>query len=168
MKKLNRNIPVYVLLLVFCAIYFAGTFNLAPSRAKTISDAVVPRICILGLAITDCIILFNALKNNKAVREAGISEEELSAERAAAKKRTGKIVYLIAVMVIAIAAMKPLGFVISMIFFLLTTMIPGIPKEKRNYFIIIPVAVLLPLAVHLVFLNVFSILLPPGVLTFLT
>ena len=166
MKKKKLKLCVFALLLVFCLVYFYGTFRMKPSEAKTIADSFMPRVVVIGLAAMILIMIRRTLAEAKAA--ASGSPEEKSEE---ARERTTfliRILFIIAVFVISIACMEKLGFVISMCFFLLAMFLGGTPKEQRNYFILVPLAVILPLGVFLLFLNVFSILLPPGILLFLT
>ncbi len=166
MKKKNLNLCVYGLLLLFCLVYFYGTFRMKPSEAKTIADSFMPRVVVIGLAAMIGIMIHRTLAAAKNA-PSGTAEEK-AAERKERRTFRMKILFIIAVFVISIACMEKLGFVISMSFFLLAMFLGGTPKEQRNYLILIPLAVILPLGVFLLFLNVFSILLPPGILLFLT
>lgn len=63
--------------------------------------------------------------------------------------------------------LKPIGFVITSIVYMFIQMMLFVPAElrnKKNYIIFAVVSIVLPIAVNLLFVNVFSLILPTGIL----
>ena len=50
-QKNRFEIPLYSFLLVFCAVFFYGTFQIRKGRAATLSDTFMPRLTIIILAV---------------------------------------------------------------------------------------------------------------------
>ncbi len=63
--------------------------------------------------------------------------------------------------------LKPIGFVITSIVYMFAQMLLFVPSElrsKKNYIIFAIVSVVLPIIVNMLFVNVFSLILPTGIL----
>lgn len=63
--------------------------------------------------------------------------------------------------------LKPIGFVITSIVYMFAQMLLFVPSElrsKKNYIIFAIVSVVLPIVVNMLFVNVFSLILPTGIL----
>lgn len=66
-----------------------------------------------------------------------------------------------------ILLLKPVGFVITSAVYMFTQMMLFVPKEyrsKKNYIIFAVIAIALPIGVNALFANVFSLILPAGIL----
>ncbi|MGL5434797.1 MAG: tripartite tricarboxylate transporter TctB family protein [Lachnospiraceae bacterium] len=64
-------------------------------------------------------------------------------------------------------ALKPVGFVISSIVYMLVQMIIFVPDDKRStkmYLIFAVISVIMPILVNMLFVDVFSLVLPAGIL----
>ena len=84
------------------------------------------------------------------------------------KKKGGKVLLLDALsllgIIFAVFLFKPLGFVLSMILYLLYSFLLFIPKQERNLKIQIPLAVGYPIVIYLLFVRILNISLPAGIL----
>lgn len=60
--------------------------------------------------------------------------------------------------------MKPLGFLISTSAYMFLQTIILFPNKKKNYIIMISVSLIFSIAVYLVFVRIFSLVLPRGIL----
>lgn len=73
---------------------------------------------------------------------------------------------IVVLLILYIALFKPLGFILSSIAFLLCSMTFLTPKTKRNWFWIIGISVVVPVAVYFLFVSGFKLKLPAGILNF--
>lgn len=67
-----------------------------------------------------------------------------------------------------ILLLKPVGFVITSIVYMFVQMLLFVPKElmtKKRLILFGMISVILPIAVNLLFVNVFSLILPAGILS---
>lgn len=167
MKHNKYEIPVYSFLLAFCGVFFYGTYNIRPGRAKTVSDAFVPRVTLAIMAVLLIILLVKAIISQYRYKRE-VPAEEKEEEKKKTKEFLKKMGILIAVFTFTIIMMKTLGFIISMTFYLLFMFIWLAEDKKRNWKVIIPIGVLFPFTLFMVYLKVFSVLLPAGVLKFLS
>ncbi|MEG1584915.1 MAG: tripartite tricarboxylate transporter TctB family protein, partial [Anaerovorax sp.] len=71
-----------------------------------------------------------------------------------------------ALLVLYVAAFKPLGFILSSVAFLFCAMLFLTPKEKRNWIYIVALSVIIPIAVYFLFVSGFRLKLPAGILNF--
>ena len=167
MKNNKFEIPVYSFLLVFCGVFFYGTFFIKAGRAKTVSDSFVPRLTIGLMAILLVILLVKAIMASKTAR-AAMTDEEKAKEKEELKYFASRMGILIVILTATIIMMQKLGFIIAMSFYLLVMFIWLAEDKKPKWKVILPIALLFPLALFMVYLRVFSVLLPAGVLKFLT
>jgi len=167
-KNNKLEIPVYSSLLIACIAFMYATFVIKKGRAATIGDAFVPRIVIGLLIVLLAILLAQAIRNRVRESRAEISPEVKAEQRAKTGKAIGSFLFVSAVMALSVYMMKSLGFVIAMTFYLLCLFIGLTKKEERNWKVILPIGLLFPVVLFILYLRVFSILLPAGVLKFLT
>ncbi len=158
---------MYSALLVFCGVFFYSTFFIKAGRAKTVSDSFFPRITIGLLAVILVILLVKAIRAERVAR-ANETPEEKAKDREELKHFAINMGILLLVFAATIWMMKTLGFIIAMTAYLLFMFIWLAENGKRNWKVILPIALLLPLIIFVVYLRVFSVLLPAGILKFLT
>jgi hypothetical protein len=163
MRTNRQEKIVSLLLMLFCVVYFIFTFRIRSVDVKTIPDSYMPRLCIVLLFITLTANLYTLCKNEKTKKTTAFTQKKLQNQKT---KRT-KLFFVICVFFATILLFWVAGFVISMAVFLMCFFVGLAPPQEKNYKLFVPLAILLPLGIHLLFLNVFYILLPPGILTFL-
>lgn len=159
-QKNRFEIPLYSFLLVFCAVFFYGTFQIRKGRAATLSDTFMPRLTIIILAVLLLVLLCQSIAKQWKFRGEKQSEEEKAVNRFC----TLRFFYVLVIMAVSVWLMDKLGFVISMTIFLLLLFIGLAENGKPKWKIILPLSILFPLVMFIVYLKVFSILLPPGIL----
>ncbi len=165
--KNKHEIPVYSGLLIFGAIFFYGTFKIKPGRAATIADSFVPRVAVLTMMALLVVLLVQAIKKQQAEASQRTPEQKAAA-RAETKRFALRVLFVTAVMGVSVYLMDKLGFVLSMTFYLLCLFIGLAENGKRRWKVIIPLALLFPVLLFILYLDVFSVLLPPGIMKFLT
>lgn len=168
MKNSKLEIPVYSFFLAFCAVFFYGTFKIKTGRAATVSDAFLPRIVVVLMMVLLVILLVQAILKRREENAAKKSAEEKAAEKVKTKQYVTKILFVTLVMGITVYMMDTLGFIIAMTFFLLCMFIGLAEKGKRRLKISLPIALIFPIVLFILYLEVFSVLLPAGILKFLT
>ena len=167
MKNNKFEIPVYSALLIFCGVFFWNTFFIKAGRAKTVSDSFVPRVTLGLMAVLLVILLVKAIVIEHKNRSSMPAEEKRK-EKEELKFFFSRMGILVAVFTATIIMMKTLGFIIAMTFYLLFMFIWLAEEKKPNWKVVLPIGLLFPLALFMVYLKVFSVLLPAGVLKFLT
>lgn len=78
-----------------------------------------------------------------------------------------KLIATMALLFLYLFLLKPVGFMIASILYTFIQMLLFVPREdksKKSYLIFAVVAVVIPIAVNLIFANVFSLILPEGTL----
>lgn len=168
MKNNHFEIPVYCVFLAFCGVFLYGTYNIKPGRAATISDAAVPRASVLIMIVLLLALLVQAIRKRHAEAMAEKTDEERAEEKARLMSFFKSFGFLLVTMIAAVVMMDTLGFIIASIFFLLCLFIGLAENGKRNWKAILPIAIVFPPALFFLYLKVFSVLLPSGILDFLT
>lgn len=77
------------------------------------------------------------------------------------------LIMTLALLFFYVLLLKPIGFVITSIVYMFIQMLLFVPAElrsKKNIIIFAVVSVILPIAVNLLFVEVFSLILPTGIL----
>jgi hypothetical protein len=118
----------------------------------------MPRLSAVMLFILLGVVLlqnfFHYIKNPPQP----LSEEAVKKLR----QKRKMLALVIGIFLVAILLFFTLGFVIAMAFFLFTLFYTLAPKGDRNLKLLIPLAIFAPVVIHLVFLHVFYVLLPPA------
>lgn len=159
----RKNVIAYAALIAFGIVFYLQTLKIKKMEINTIPDSFIPQAaCILMIVL--CII--QLIRSAAEKKTDSVQEEDKQTER----EKLKKVGILCVVFALAVALMKPLGFVIDIALLLFTLFMMLAPKEERTKKKMLIFAVISPVitfAVFYVFLNVFSALLPMGVLKFL-
>lgn len=114
----------------------------------------MPKLCAgLWILISAPLIMTSAMMPNNKDENAGIH----------VKGFLGTLILLI----VYVFLLKPIGFVLTSIVYMFIQMMMFVPQELRsrnNYILFVVISVALPIIVNLVFVNVFSLILPTGIL----
>ncbi len=182
MKDAKKELWIGAVFLVLSVAYFLGSFAISSYSGygnQVVDSKFMPRVLGVMMAVLSGIQILTALK---ALRTAG-SEEGPAARAGAAtasnpeeaKERFDEDAYvkgssmrsflvIAALLVLYVAAFKPLGFILSSAAFLFCAMLFLTPKEKRSWVWIIGLSVVIPVAVYFLFVSGFKLKLPAGIL----
>ena len=140
---------------IFAAVYFVMALQIPEFNDGFVSSDAMPKIYGILLMLLSAVQIFSALrKKDTPAKEEG----------------DGKFVVVPEVMItfffliLYVVLLKPLGFVISTIIFLLGMITLFTPKEKRNIIKIVLISVIFSVAVYWLFAKVLSLSLPQGIL----
>lgn len=152
-KKLSERIMSVVLLISGVALWVRAQAIDAGTTMGQGSD-FMPRICATMWVILAAILVLQAMKMPSG------TDKELDINM---KGYLLTLVYLFAY----IALLNIVGFSIASILYIFAQMMLYVPDDartKRNIIIFVVLAVVIPIAVEQLFANVFSLLLPTGIL----
>ena len=110
-------------------IYFSQTFYIKKITVLNVDSAFIPRVCAVFMMILALILMVQGLlkERNKAV------EETSPEQKAESYKKFKAVMTAMAILGAAIFMMEPLGFIISMVFYLMASFITLSAKQERNY-----------------------------------
>ena len=167
MREKSKSMIAYVLLILFGAVYLIQTFSIKKVNINTIADSFLPRVaCICMMLLCAYQMAKGLIKQAKTRESTALSKEKWQV----VLTRLKKIGVLLVVLAVAVALLKSLGFVIDMALLLFVLFFLFTPKEKRTKKQLILYGIsspLISLFVYYVFLKVFSVLLPAGILKML-
>lgn len=163
MYKKYNDIITGLVLMVVCGVLWAEAGHIVNLSYMPIKADGLPKITIAAIFILALVIFLQGLyKLAKTPKESSRSGEgKLVLEKALA------VGFCLLTILLAIIALKPLGFLPTMVLYLFCNFAVLTPKEKRNWPIICLTAILAPIAVWAMFVLVFEITLPYGVLSFM-
>ena len=143
---------------IFAAVYFVMALQIPEFNDGFVSSDAMPKIYGILLMLLSAGQIFGALRQKKDASEQG------------AEAGSGKIVIVPEVLItfffliLYVVLLKPVGFVISTIIFLLGMITLFTPKEKRSVIKIVLISVIFSIAVYWLFAKVLSLSLPQGIL----
>lgn len=152
-KKLSETLVNLVLVLSGAALWLAAQ-KIEVGAAMGQGGDFMPKLCsTIWLIIAVLLFVFGLKNPDTGKNEPGISLKGF--------------LMTLALLFIYVLLLKPIGFVITSIVYMFIQMMLFVPAElrsKKNYVIFAIVSVVLPIAVNLLFVNVFSLILPTGIL----
>ena len=157
----NKNIVAGLIFLIISLIYFFQTFSLQVIQSLSINPGFLPRIYGIVLFILSIALIIGGYKEtDKTVKENDLEEAVIDSGTGKLMRRD--TILTILVLGLAIAMMRPFGFIISGIFYLISSFIVLSKTEEREIvkFVIISVATVV--AIYLVFVEGLDLLLPSG------
>lgn len=141
-------------------LFLAGILLLISAQSIEVGAAMgqggdfLPKLCSLFWVIISGLMLASSVFKSTAQ-----SEDKKG-------NITGFLLTLL-LLFLYVLLLKPIGFVITSSFYMFLQMMLFVPRElidKKRLLIFVVVSVLLPVLVNLLFANVFSLILPAGVL----
>jgi len=182
-KKLQKSISKFrelIMAFIFLAVYVVLYISTYHIRSIAASDGLGPRftprvvlICLIGLTIIlmikETVRLVSAKKHeNRSSEDATVDasktkEDKAPKEHPALDKGTISIISLI----LYVLLLKPLGFVLASVLYVITQMFFFSGKEKRKPVLFICLGIGLCLVIYLIFKKVMYIGLPSGILSFM-
>jgi len=131
--------------------------------SKDVGSSFMPKIGAALLCIFGLIILISGVRKYFPGK---VGKESVSKESGGVAKE-GKLqaaAVTLALMVAYILLINPIGFLIATTLYLFAQIIILAPREKRNYPLFGIIAVVVSASIYFTFLNVFSMMLPMGIL----
>ncbi|MGI6031494.1 MAG: tripartite tricarboxylate transporter TctB family protein [Eubacteriales bacterium] len=157
-----KDIIAAIILLLVTAWYFSGTFMDLKFALSDYGAEFVPRIyCICMLLVCIGILIKSILQCKK---QAG--SQNASASSFALTAAGKRVLLTIAVIIVYIALMEPLGFLGSSILYLFVQTWILAPVEKRKPVAFLVFAILGAVFLDYVFVKFFYLSLPAGILGF--
>lgn len=165
MKKKYEDLWAGIL---FVAIGILVSTQLGSIKLTNIAmtSRMLPEMCtyiLIGLGIIEIIKWFLQYHKLNKTEEA---ENKTEGSETSAKGKympTVRVIACLALFAIFIFLLKPCGFIVSGIVYLLATFFVIVPKGYKNMKVYL-ISILFPIAVYFIFTKAFSIILPTGTL----
>ncbi len=180
MNHKKRELWMGIVLLIFSIAYFAGSFTIPTYSGygtQALDSKFMPRllaVMMAGLSITHMIAVLrnkSTLTDDKNKETGSMTADSLEDaqknydEDAILKGSSIRDVLVIAAFLIFYAAaFSSLGFILSSGIFLFGSILFLTPTEKRNWFWIVGLSVVIPVAIYFLFVSGFKLRLPSGIL----
>lgn len=183
MKNAKKELWIGIVFLALSVAYFLGSFAISSYSGygnQVVDSKFMPQLLGVMMAVLSAIQILTALKAEKKGRMDDGGEGAQTAAATASTPEEAKesfdedayvkgssmksFLVIAALLVLYVAAFKPLGFILSSAAFLFCTMLFLTPKEKRSWLWIIGISVVIPVAVYFLFVSGFKLKLPAGIL----
>ena len=152
-KKRSEIIIAAVLTVVGIALWFSAR-QIQTGAVMGQGGDFMPKLCSwLWLIISVLLLISAVMEEDDGVKEMGINIKGFLAT--------------LALLFVCVLLLKPVGFVLTSIGYMFLQMLLFVPAElrnKKNYIFFVIISVILPIAVNALFVNVFSLILPTGIL----
>lgn len=152
-KKISEVVLSIILLIAGIALWFASQ-KIEVGAAMGQGGDFMPKLCSTVWVLISALLLIS----NITMKDEGEKTEGINLK--------GFFATLI-LLFVYVFMLKPVGFVISSIVYMLIQMIlfvPAVYRIKKNYILFVVLSVIVPVAVNALFVNVFSLILPTGIL----
>jgi putative tricarboxylic transport membrane protein len=157
-KNQTMNIAAGAIFLVYGTLMLYGGISItAVPKPGDVGSAFMPRLCG-GLIIFLSILLLCVTFFGKG------SKPERKTETGAPFNRRS-IVFSVLLLIIYMAALIPLGFILSStIYLVLQMLLMANQPEKKHVILYIFISLVTPLLVNYIFYSMFALMLPAGIL----
>lgn len=142
----------------FGFVYLIMSFSVRQYGDAVLDSRSLPKVLGALLLVFGLIRLFASIK---ILMKANSDEPATEPEEAGSRIH---VILTLALMLAYALTMKTLGFLISTTVYMFFQSIILFPKRKMNYLITIAVSLIFSVSVYLVFVRVFSLVLPQGIL----
>lgn len=152
-KKISEVVLSMILLIAGIALWFASQ-KIEVGAAMGQGGDFMPKLCSTVWVLISALLLIS----NITMKDEGEKTEGINLK--------GFFATLI-LLFVYVFMLKPVGFVISSIVYMLIQMllfVPAVYRTKKNYILFVVLSVIVPVAVNALFVNVFSLILPTGIL----
>lgn len=148
-----------VVLLVVTWFYYQGTFMELKFKLSKYGAEFVPRIyCLIMAAVAAGLIARGILHLWRNPNPGQVPPID--------KKAATKVMLTIGVIVVYLLTMRPLGFVLSTVIYLILQVLVTAPRAKFKPVAVVAFAVFVACSLNYLFLHVFYLALPAGIFTF--
>lgn len=152
-KKISEVVLSMILLIAGIALWFASQ-KIEVGAAMGQGGDFMPKLCsAVWVLISALLLISNITMKDESEKAGGINLKGFFAT--------------LILLFIYVFMLKPVGFVISSIVYMLIQMllfVPAVYRTKKNYILFVILSVIVPVAVNALFVNVFSLILPTGIL----
>lgn len=152
-KKISEVVLSMILLIAGIALWFASQ-KIEVGAAMGQGGDFMPKLCsTVWVLISALLLIFNITMKDEGEKTEGINLKGFFAT--------------LILLFVYVFMLKPVGFVISSIVYMLIQMllfVPAVYRTKKNYILFVVLSVIVPVAVNALFVNVFSLILPTGIL----
>lgn len=151
-KNLASNIVNLVLLLMGVGLFISAQ-GIETGAAMAQGGDFMPKLCSGIWMVLGILLFLFGLREKPAEGGGQVSLKGFGAT--------------LALLLVYVLLLKPVGFVITSIVYLFLQMCLFVPAEKRtkkNYILFAVISVVMPFAVNWLFVNVFALILPAGIL----
>lgn len=165
-KEGKKNLLSGILAIAFSIFLFMGAKNIPNRQKLTVSSAMFPRVVavlflLVGIPLTIQGII-QLIKSRADNDTSSLKESIHSLFSRESIKKLEKPLFTFLLVVIFVMMLKPFGVMVSGTVYLFLTFLLLIPKEKRNWFLIVVVAVAVPVFIFFLFTKAFHMTLPTG------
>lgn len=150
-------------LMALCILLYVEAMQIESIAYMPVTADAMPKIVITIVFVLAFFVLLRGIRQMKATPKQAVTPQQAHLSR----QKLFAVIFCLVSIFLAIALLEKAGFVLTMIAYLLCNFILLTPKEKRNYRNIIAIAVIAPVLVYVLFVKIFEILLPAGILSFL-
>lgn len=152
-KKLSE-IVVSVVLVIFGVVLWLASQEISVGAAMGQGGDFMPKLCTTVWVIISVMLLFsNITMKNQSKETASLNLKGFLA--------TFFLLFLYMLL------LKPIGFVLTSMVYMFFQMLLFVPAEyrtRKNYGLFAIISVIVPIAVNALFVNVFCLILPSGIL----
>ena len=160
----RRETLIGIGLLLFSVAYYWGSFQIKTRNilGSSYGPELLPRIYGGALVVLSILLIISDLI--KASKEKNAEGEAQDSEKARANRiAILRIIGTILLVLIYIAAIVPVGFLISSACYMMLQLLMICPKGKFNYLKFAIVSVVAAILIEYLFMSVFSVPLPEGI-----
>ena len=167
MKKKYGDVLSGAVIFLVAMVYFWGTLSIK-GRSDTISmgSAFIPRLYAVLISVLALCVIWQGVKKIRAEKAAAPNSENSGTQNTEQPQKNRMLLMLIAfgLLVIAVALLQSLGFVPTMTGYLFFSFVTLTPRPKRRYVLFSALAVCISLGIYYIFVKLFSVMLPAGIL----
>lgn len=161
MNKRYGDIIAGSLVVIFAIFIFISSFGIKMLTASRIGSAFVPQITAVLLGITGLFLLVKEVKILKATNLRSGDTHDTAAKE---PKRIGRVITTLLVLTVYILLLEKIGFILMTAFYLFAQCAILADKSERKVPLFITVALVLAVGIYFLFVNVFQLILPSGIL----
>lgn len=157
MKK-NYGLIAAVVIILFSVYVYVNTLTITSTANAALGPAFMPKLVAVILFILGWLDLLEEIRKKKDET----IEEGKSMERSILISRVD--VFSAILLLCYVFSIKRLGFFIASTIYMLLQMLLLTVNTKRNYVLMMILAVLVPGLIYFGFVKIFYLMLPPGIL----
>jgi putative tricarboxylic transport membrane protein len=154
-----------VFLLILSIALFIGSFGVKRLTISSIGSGFVPQVVAVLLAIVSAVIIWHGIVDvRKKTPTVKSKKKTQCAPEDAEKLHLKGLLFTLGLITVYIAALAPVGFLISTAVYLFLQITVLATKEQRKYPLFIIISILTSTSVYFIFIKVFHLMLPAGIL----
>ncbi|MGE4284728.1 MAG: tripartite tricarboxylate transporter TctB family protein [Clostridia bacterium] len=145
-------------MLLIAAAMFISSFSIKVLTVSKIGAAFVPQLIAGVLAILSILVIINGYRS---LQLAKANSEEMEKDEPI---RTEAVVGTIIVLLAYVVLLEKIGFIITTALYLFAQFFILADKSQRKIPLFAGLAIIISVGVYYLFVNVFQLMLPPGIL----